>query len=107
MLLFLSSNAVYMLVYFCLSGAVVTAESVEKIIKKDMIDPINGKKMVESDLIPIQRVNILDIGIFICVIFLENCVNKYFLPLNHRSYLQKKLSHFHMILFLKICYKKL
>ena len=39
------------------SGSVVTAEAVEKIIKKDMIDPINGRKMQEKDLIYIQRVN--------------------------------------------------
>ena len=37
------------------SGAVVTQEVVDKLIKKDMIDPINGKKMTESDFIPIQR----------------------------------------------------
>lgn len=37
------------------SGAVVTQEVVDKLIKKDMVDPINGKKMTESDFIPIQR----------------------------------------------------
>lgn len=37
------------------SGAVVTQECVEKIIKKDMIDPISGKKMTEKDLIVMQR----------------------------------------------------
>jgi len=41
------------------SGSVVTAETVEKIIKKDMIDPTNGKKLIDSDLIPIQRVTYL------------------------------------------------
>jgi len=30
-------------------------EAVEKLIKKDMIDPINSKKMTESDIIPMQR----------------------------------------------------
>ena len=39
------------------SGSVVTQEAVDKIIKKEMIDPVNGKKMTESDLIPIQRVS--------------------------------------------------
>lgn len=37
------------------SGAVVTAEVAEKVIKKDMVDPINGKKMTEKDFIYIQR----------------------------------------------------
>lgn len=37
------------------SGAVVTQECVDKIIKKDMIDPISSKKLVDSDIIPIQR----------------------------------------------------
>ncbi len=43
---------------FCsyFSGAVVTAECVEKLIRKDMIDPINGKPLTESDIISIQRV---------------------------------------------------
>ncbi|ESO12630.1 hypothetical protein HELRODRAFT_159202 [Helobdella robusta] len=37
------------------SGSVVTMECVEKIIRKDMIDPINGKKMKEKDIIPLHR----------------------------------------------------
>lgn len=37
------------------SGNVVTMECVEKIIKKDMTDPTNGKKLTEKDIIPIQR----------------------------------------------------
>jgi nitric oxide synthase-interacting protein len=40
------------------SGAVVTIEAVNKLIRKDMMDPINGKKMTEKDIIPIQRVRI-------------------------------------------------
>lgn len=28
---------------------------VENIIRKDMIDPLNGKKMTESDIIELQR----------------------------------------------------
>ena len=35
----------------------VTQECVEKIIKKDMIDPISGKKMTDKDLIVMQRVS--------------------------------------------------
>lgn len=42
-----------------LSGSVVTAEVAEKIIRKEMVDPINGKKMTEKDFIYIQRVLIL------------------------------------------------
>jgi len=38
-------------------GCVVTMECIEKLIKKDMLDPINGKKMTEKDIIPLQRVS--------------------------------------------------
>ncbi|NP_001084604.1 nitric oxide synthase-interacting protein [Xenopus laevis] len=37
------------------SGAVVTMECVEKLIKKDMIDPISGDKLSERDIIMLQR----------------------------------------------------
>lgn len=37
------------------SGAVVTLECVEKLIKKDMQDPINGESLSEKDIIVIQR----------------------------------------------------
>lgn len=37
------------------SGNVVTMECVEKIIKKDMTDPTNGKKLTEKDIIPLHR----------------------------------------------------
>ncbi|KAG8433901.1 hypothetical protein GDO86_012318 [Hymenochirus boettgeri] len=37
------------------SGAVVTMECVEKLIKKDMIDPVSGDKLNESDIIVLQR----------------------------------------------------
>ncbi|XP_063400735.1 nitric oxide synthase-interacting protein-like [Mytilus trossulus] len=37
------------------SGSVVTMECVEKLIKKDMLDPINGKKMTDKDILPLQR----------------------------------------------------
>ena len=37
------------------SGNVVTLECVEKLIKKDMIDPTNGMKLTEEDIIPLQR----------------------------------------------------
>lgn len=36
------------------SGCVVTMECVEKLIKKDMLDPINGKKLKERDIIQLQ-----------------------------------------------------
>lgn len=36
------------------SGAVVTREVVEKIIRKEMIDPISGDKLTDSDLIEVQ-----------------------------------------------------
>lgn len=37
------------------SGNVVTQECIDKIIKKDMIDPTCGKKLTEKDFIPLQR----------------------------------------------------
>lgn len=37
------------------SGSVVTMECVEKIIKKEMLDPINGAKLREKDIIPLER----------------------------------------------------
>nr|XP_020464022.1 nitric oxide synthase-interacting protein [Monopterus albus]XP_020464023.1 nitric oxide synthase-interacting protein [Monopterus albus]XP_020464024.1 nitric oxide synthase-interacting protein [Monopterus albus] len=37
------------------SGAVVTQECVEKLIKKDMIDPMTGDKLSDKDIIPLQR----------------------------------------------------
>ncbi|XP_018422237.1 PREDICTED: nitric oxide synthase-interacting protein [Nanorana parkeri] len=37
------------------SGAVVTLECVEKLIKKDMTDPISGEKLMEKDIIVLQR----------------------------------------------------
>ncbi|KAK2916369.1 hypothetical protein Q8A67_000743 [Cirrhinus molitorella] len=37
------------------SGAVVTMECVEKLIRKDMVDPVTGDKLKEKDIIPIQR----------------------------------------------------
>ncbi|XP_012736423.2 nitric oxide synthase-interacting protein [Fundulus heteroclitus] len=37
------------------SGTVVTQECVEKLIKKDMIDPVSGEKLTDRDIIPLQR----------------------------------------------------
>ncbi|KAK5855625.1 hypothetical protein PBY51_007287 [Eleginops maclovinus] len=37
------------------SGAVVTQESVEKLIKIDMRDPVTGDKLSDKDIIPLQR----------------------------------------------------
>ncbi|XP_017292751.1 nitric oxide synthase-interacting protein [Kryptolebias marmoratus] len=37
------------------SGAVVTQECVEKLIKNDMVDPITGDKLSDRDIIPLQR----------------------------------------------------
>lgn len=37
------------------SGHVVTQECVDKILKKDMVDPMNGKPLTEKDIISIQR----------------------------------------------------
>lgn len=37
------------------SGAVVTLECVEKLIRKDMVDPVNGEKLTDRDIIVLQR----------------------------------------------------
>uniref|UniRef100_A0A8C4N5W2 Nitric oxide synthase-interacting protein n=1 Tax=Eptatretus burgeri TaxID=7764 RepID=A0A8C4N5W2_EPTBU len=37
------------------SGSVVTVECIEKIIRKDMVDPISGEKLTEKDIILLQR----------------------------------------------------
>lgn len=37
------------------SGNIVTMECIEKLIKKDMIDPTNGMKLKDDDIIPLQR----------------------------------------------------
>lgn len=37
------------------SGAVVTQECVEKLIRKDMMDPVTGDKLTDKDIIPLQR----------------------------------------------------
>lgn len=39
------------------SGAVVTMECVEKLIRKDMVDPVNGEKLTDRDIIVLQRVS--------------------------------------------------
>lgn len=44
-------------------GSVVTMECVEKLIKKDMLDPINGKKMTDKDILPLQRVSMEDLDL--------------------------------------------
>lgn len=37
------------------SGNVVTMECVERLLKKDWLDPTNGRPLKESDIIPLQR----------------------------------------------------
>ncbi|XP_053213749.1 nitric oxide synthase-interacting protein homolog isoform X1 [Panonychus citri] len=37
------------------SGSVVTMDCIVKIIRKDMIDPTNGKPLKDKDIIPLQR----------------------------------------------------
>ena len=35
----------------------VTLECVEKLIRKDMVDPVNGEKLTDQDIIVLQRVS--------------------------------------------------
>lgn len=48
-------------------GTVVTQECVEKLIKKDMTDPVTGDKLSDRDIIPLQRVSV-----YFCVELGEN-----------------------------------
>lgn len=50
-----SKNIFVIVVYF--SGNVVTMECVEKLIKPDMVCPITGQKLKESDIIIMERVS--------------------------------------------------
>lgn len=52
---------------FYYSGHVVTMECFEKLIKKDMIHPLTSTKLKEKDIIPLQRVSIIDLHHFIDV----------------------------------------
>lgn len=36
----------------------MTLECVEKLIKKDMVDPMNGEKLTDKDIIVLQRVRL-------------------------------------------------
>lgn len=36
----------------------MTQECVERLIRKDMTDPITGDKLTEKDIIPLQRVSV-------------------------------------------------
>ena len=40
---------------FFLSKSIVTYDVVEKLIKKDWVDPISGDKITEEDIIELQR----------------------------------------------------
>lgn len=56
---YLSPSLLQFLKYLSpLSGAVVTQECVERLIRKDMTDPITGDKLTEKDIIPLQRVSV-------------------------------------------------
>ena len=54
---FKTQDVIYHVMIFFCSGSVVTTESYEKIIKKEMVDPINSKRLTEKDFIPFQRVS--------------------------------------------------
>lgn len=43
------------------SGDVVTMECVEKIIKKDWINPLDNTKLTEKDIIVLQRVSVKNV----------------------------------------------
>ena len=47
----------YYTVYALYSGDVVTVECVDKLIRKNMLCPISGRKLKESDIILVVRVS--------------------------------------------------
>lgn len=55
------SFSLFLFPIFSSSGVVVTMECVEKLIRKDMTDPVTGDKLKEKDIIPLQRVCMRDI----------------------------------------------
>ena len=67
-----------------LSGDVVTMECVEKLIKKDMLCPISGKQLKDSDIVPLVRVSKWNLlyKISTCIIQVQgvhvhNCIYMY------------------------------
>ena len=52
------ANDMHIIICSYFSGDVVTLECVEKVIKKDMICPITGQKLKDSDIIVMERVSI-------------------------------------------------
>ena len=80
-------------------------ECVEKLIKKDMLDPINGKKMKEKDIIPLQMVRKVPKWLFMCsglwnyqiLLFVNGQVNCK-IHTSHQDLLARKLT---FILFLE------
>lgn len=61
------------------SGDVVTMECVEKLIKKDMLNPITSAKLKEKDIIPLQRVcnTVYTAKVFYLCVCVRACVMKY------------------------------
>ena len=53
------------------SGDVVTMECVEKLIKKDMLCPITGQKLKDSDIIPLFRVSHWILRAYTCIKYME------------------------------------
>lgn len=53
---------------FFFSGHVITMECFEKLIKKDWLHPLNGQKLTEKDIIPLQRVWIIYYKIILFII---------------------------------------
>lgn len=47
----------YIYMFHTYSGDVVTMECVEKLIKKDWINPLDNSKLTPSDIITLQRVS--------------------------------------------------
>lgn len=51
----------------------MTQECVEKLIKKDMIDPVTGDKLSDKDIIPLQRVCVYFCGVDCFFVFSSVC----------------------------------
>jgi hypothetical protein len=60
------------------SGHVITMECFEKLIKKDWLHPLNGEKLTEKDIIPLQRVRSI---IYIILVYCFFCILLIFLNL--------------------------
>ena len=73
------------------SGKVVSMESIEKIVKKDMIDPFTSAKIMEKDIIVLQRVSVFNPIAVTYILYIALDISQ-FIPYINISCAQLKMS---------------